>query len=282
MLKHSYYTIDWPDFKVWLGRSMEGEIPSVSRSANRTVIRDALTGGQWYGYTEREAKDWLRNGYRTSALDGIADSVAPIRERRKFLFQEEGDEYYHDRMLDGDDLFFSEMTPQERIPGVALEISLVFSSFTNANIITEYLGWVCQTIYSLEVSGVDSEITLDFPTVGLNRNQMDTVYHNIVRVKAENEVTSFSSFSPMISPAAFRGFGFSLMGLHADRDKFNCNPTLGRGMQHIKEWSVSYDSDRRVILFQNHYHGATNFPRELMTSQFQTALDQMRGKLASE
>ena len=277
-----YFTMDWMEFKAILKSVVfDGTELKLNTTHNADYITRKLTAtGSWEGFTPNQVKEWLKDGYQPDALKGLGDNVKPIREKRKFRFVEEGDEFHYDLAYAGEDRYMSEMTPREKIPGAAIEAGIMFSSATDAKVISAYSVWLCKMAYSLESAGVDCQITLDFPSKGMvSGSRTDSkIWHNIVRVKREMDLSDFLSWSAMLSPAALRSFGFCLGTLHADSKNQRVAYNFGYGMLGIRnDWKVAWDSKRRVIVVENPYHGGAthSFPEERMTAQFKAVLGQM-------
>jgi len=275
--KTSYFRMDWHELREFLRSAIKGETPGVKNSTHRTRILGWLDGSSWQGYTRNQILEWLDKGFKTNVFSGLEDLVPPIRDKRKLIFSEEGDEYHHDMMLSGDDNYMSSWTHRDSIPGVSLNAGIMFSSAVDAKVINPYISWICRMAYSLEMAGIDTEITLDFPSFDMDDKKPGVTCHNLIRVKSENELTDYHDWSPMLSPAAFRCFGFIMGALHCERDNGKLDYGWGRGMPNRREWKVSYDPDRRTIEIVNPY-STSKFDEESMTRQFRAALEEMQGK----
>jgi len=279
----SYFRIDWSELREVLRKGVRGDFSDIKREPHKRRAAGYLEGSGWQGYTRGQITRWLDEGYVTDAMHGLEDMIPPIREKRKYVFSEDGDEYHHDMMLSGDDNFTSSFTKRETIPGVAIEAEIMFSSGVEASVINAYTVWLCKIAYSLESAGIDTEITLDFPSKNLGND--GRVFHNVVRVKKENEASDFFAWSPMLSPASFRCFGFIVGLMHCDREKVNAHGAWGEGMRQRSAWKIEYDAERRVIVIQCPYMSSNSatyrFPAEDMTRQFRAALLEMQGKVTA-
>jgi hypothetical protein len=283
-----FFQIDWADFKQQLKTvAIDGKSADWISTLNRQSFEhDVTRSGSFSGTTLGQIQRWLSEGYQTEVIRGLTEFVPPIREKRKLRFNEEGDEFHFDIAASGGDSYMSEWTKREVIPGVALECAIMFSASTNAEIVAQYQSWICKIAYSLESSGIDCQITLDFPSW----NQADERYrkesgtgrlfHNIVRVKKENEASDFLSWSAMLSPAALRNFGFALMDAHCDSIGERISGSKGRGVPE-KQWGCRYNAERRVIQISNQYMHPYDFPSDEMTRQFRDCLKEMQGKLTN-
>ena len=289
----SYFTIDWFDFKERMLRYYRNGDTSSWLTINRNSAARHMDGGTWNGFTKNQAKRWLEDGFHAETIAGLSDMVPPIRDKRKLIFGEEGDEFHYDLLQSGDDNYMSHFSKRETIPGIAIEAGIMFASGVSERTVGAYAVWICRIAHSLESAGVDCQITLDFPSWNMmsqtakhlkagKRSGEGTLYHNVVRVKKENEASDFLSWSAMLSPAALRGFGFTLGDLHADYLGVPISGTFGRGVPERFEWKVKYDADRRTIVVENQYMssgwGDIDFPETKMTDQFRAALREMQGK----
>jgi len=283
-----YFTIDWADFKDKLRQVIvENKSANFAPKNKSAFERWAKQSGSFSGVSLGQMQRWLTDGYQTESIHGLAEFTPPIREKRKLRFNEEGDEFHLDLAYSGMDNYMSEWTKRESIPGVAIEAGIMFSGGTDSKVVAAYETWICKVAYSLESAGIDTQITLDFPSWNLGNAGGDysrisagsgKLYHNIVRVKKENEASDFLSWSAMLSPAALRNFGFCLGVLHCENRGERCSSSFGRGVPERRNWKCRYDADRRVIVIENHYMHAGSFPAEDMTRQFRECLREMQGK----
>lgn len=271
------WTIDWQDLKEICRRVLEGDIPNV-RSGNQRILTKCLHGADdsFNGFTAPELLRWMAVGFPTAAIQGLSEFTPPIRDKRRMIFSEEGDEFHVDLALAGEENFMSRFTKRQVIPGVSLDCMITFSAYIPAHVVNAYNTWICRTVYSLESAGIDCEVTLTNPVrramPGVDPN---TVQLTKVRVKKQNEISDFVSISPMLSPAALRGFLFAAKALHAESR--GVTVSSGLGAPASKEWSVKYDKEtRRIVVSCN--GAAKSFPEEEMTNQFRQALkDAMSG-----
>lgn len=278
----TFFTIDWADFKEILkDAAFNKKVSAMQNISNASRILSYLGRESFSGATDSQIKRWLTDGFQTDAIKGLAEFIPPIREKRRLKFTEEGDEFHIDLAWSGADEYMSEWTKREVIPGVAIEASIMFAGSVPAKTVAAYNVWICKTAYSLEAAGVDCQVTLDFPSRNLferdtNRGQL---VHNIVRVKKENETSDFLSWSPMLSPAALRVFGFSLGCVHADAAGKTVTHSFGNGIHESTKWAVEYDEDRRVIQIKNAYMDSySDFPEESMTRQLRDVLKKLNSK----
>jgi hypothetical protein len=274
---HYEWTIDWADLKQLARETFEGKVPAMNR-ANAQNFESMLVKPResWNGFTRGELQRWVTEGFETEILTGMTEFTPPLREKRRLRFVEEGDEFQADLAMAGDENFMTEWTKREVIPGVSLDCVVTFSAFVSPQVVNAYNAWICQTVYSLEMAGIDCEVTLTNSAIGTFREAPEGhVCDTRVKVKKENEITDFHSFSAMISPAAMRGFLFAAKSLHAESRGMTVTSGLGR--PNSKAFDVKYDPDTRRIVVTCE-GGASSFPREEMTTKFHAALrDAMRG-----
>jgi hypothetical protein len=270
--QESFFTIDWSDLREivsdWVKK---GSHPAIKNSTNRYQMNSISSPGSWQGYTKSELESWLDHGFKTDNL-GI-EITPPVREKRRYFYSEDADEMHIDRALSGEDNYAGEFTKRVIIPGVSILVNIAFSSSVKAEIVNAYNVFMCQCIQSLETSGVDCEVTLAFPSDRAITGQGRQT--SIVRVKKENENSDFGSFSPMISPAAFRTFGFAAMICHAESRKSSIDSSFGFGRHHRTEehhtWNVFQDEKTGQIVLDCPYM-PTDFPKAEMQMKFRQVL----------
>lgn len=247
---------DWKSSSNW--NRFVGEFPYGEDSADNFKF-----------FTAGQMNRWVTKGYETDAIRGLA-GLPPIREKRRTLYVEDGDELHVDRALNGEDNFMSKDTKREVIPGVRLNIELDASA-GSSEMLRDYQRWIAQTIYALETSGVDCEVNI----FTLSRNLFSGqggVCRQVVRVKKFGVVADFAGFSAMFSPGAFRGIMFGLFAMHADRQGLSQH---GYGSGVTNAWGVRFTPATNSIDVACHWT-ATTFPAELMTANLNTAIRDMK------
>lgn len=278
----SIETIEWSDLKTLSLQVIRGESirSSFNLSSNVEVFtrrfRDVDASSSWYGYTKSQLERWLTQGYSAEAIGDLSEFNPPIRDKRKLRFSEEGDEFHYDLAASGDENYMSEWTKRPSIPGLSLEIEIGFAAATNAEIVNAYNSWCCQAVYSLESAGIDTEIMLNLTCDSAgggnlfadNRSQHGQTR---IRVKRENEAVDFVSFSPMLSPAAVRTFGFAAQAMHTDKVNRPCSPTHGY-WDIPRDFGVTYDRENSKMRIACKPYGAHEFPREKMNAALRNAL----------
>jgi hypothetical protein len=284
-----FFTIDWADFREIAKDVVFNRHSNLKRAMNRGYLLTHLCTGEssFHGFTTGQVQRWLTEGFRTDAIKGMGDFIPPVREKRRLKFSDEGDEFHLDLAHSGVDEYMSSWTKRDVIPGVAIMAQSMFSGMVDAKVVNAYNVWICRAAFALESAGIDCQITIDFPSWNLWskfgskawNSSGSELMHNIVRVKKENEATDFLSWSPMLSPAALRGFGFALGAIHADAVGVDVSDSFGRGIPDQSQWSVYYDHDRREIRILNAYMGseARTFPEDRMTAMLRTAIEELKG-----
>jgi len=273
--KDTYFTIDFAELRDIVKSALKtGTVPLKMRKGNvdKIVHHTQGVGTRFHGYTAGQLGRWIDEGFQSGAIQGLADFTPPIREKRHYVYLEEGEEIHIDRALSGEDNAYGDWTKRETIPGVAIEAECMFSAGTKPETVNAYNTWICRAIYALESAGIDCEVTMKFSSdnaTGEGKNN-----HSIVRVKRENEQTDFQSFSPILSPAALRTFGFTAIVLHAEKRGKQVASGLGHGRKATL-WSVKWDAERRVLTFDCPYM-PSSFPEGKMDTEFRQALREMK------
>jgi hypothetical protein len=271
------WMIDWIDLREKALQGLAGQ-KVCNRQANQKEFLAAVQGSSWKGYDTADVDRWIHSGYQVQGLS-LGDPPVPIREKRKLRFSEEGEEFHFDMLASGEDIFYSEYTKREMIPGLAIEANINFQGTVSASITQAYFSWLCRAIYSLEEAGVDCQVTLANKNTNLFHGDTDRNRRRVtVRVKKENEITDFRYWSAMISPAAARTFGFAAKSLYADSVGKNVTNGMGNraGIDQGK-WSVRFNTDRQVLEVDCAWSGGGySFPEEDMTRQLHEALVETR------
>jgi hypothetical protein len=273
------FVVEWPTLREELRNGFSGNY-SAKIAANRNAQRDIFdsTHDRWHGYSQAQSKDWIENGYDSDPRITLEDFAPPIREKRKFIYSDEGDEIDLSAAWSGEDNFMGQWTKRETIPGVAIEFQICFSGGTSASVISAYMQWIAQAVFAIESAGIDPEISIDFintyPWTGGRRN--GNAVHTLVRVKKENEAVDLNSWSAMLSPASYRTCGFFAWTMYAESVGQPINSGMGHGFQG-NAWKVFYDSDHEVIRTECPYM-PRDFDADVMTAQLREAIDALRGK----
>lgn len=266
------WTIDWADLKQFSQAAMRGQKLGL-KPRNAEVFEHLTHPSQWNGFDRGQVERWMKSGYESSAIQGLGEA-APVREKRRFILADEGDEISIPDALGGEEYFMIRQTKRQIVPGVSLDVIVTFASSTDAAIVNAYNAWICRTAYGLDISGIDAEITLNFSVRGCI-SEIPGRTNTRVRVKKSGELIDFVSISPMMSPAAFRGFLFSACALHAESRNMNAAGGLGHG-DNEQQFGVKFNPNTRKIVVTSQRIGAKQFPEARMTAELKQALKDSR------
>ena len=264
------WSIDWSELKeIFISAIDTGQLKDLDYGANSNAMR-AVRGGKWDGFTDEDIKRWIREGYRVERVRGIQPSIK-LRERRRTVFSDEGDELHVDMALSGIDNFMSYQTKRQAIPGANIEAMGAFRANVPAMVIDMYATWLARAAYSLQETGVDPEISIRYSSARAFSRYSDAPI-TLVRVKKQGERTTFKNWSAMLSPAIYRGFGFVAKYYHAKA--IGVEMSHGQGSAIGEAWDVTYNKQRKVIEVCN-YHSATHFPAAEMDAKLKKAITSM-------
>lgn len=271
------FVIDWPELQRITLEAMNGNFRSFPKSSDTArYYCDARASrhvsDSFLGYSLAQAKDWLENGYQDEALEGLEDFAPPIREKRRFVYAEEGDEIDLSAAWSGEDNFMTTWTKRDTIPGVKLEFEIHFVNYTPAALINRYERWIARAVEAIEAAGIDPEVNITFPgekewLPGRNSN-------TLVRVKRENETVDLHSWSAMLSPATFRTFGFVAIIAHGEARGKHTSTGISHSHNGTK-WNVLYDAEEGAIRTECPYT-PTDFPEEEMTRLLKKAIEDLK------
>jgi hypothetical protein len=267
--------IDWADLKAAVIKVAKGDALSVAKlEGNRNMLRRHISNiaGSWAGFSASQALDWITNGYQTDALADIEDFVPPIREKRRFIYADEGDEIDLSAAWSGEDNFFTQWTKREVIPGVKLEIRVGTSADVSASVISEYLRWTARAIFAIEAAGIDPEISYFHEELWRHKGRQRS--QTVVRVKREGETADLQSYSAMLSPASYRCYMFAAVILAADKLGLRCDSGIGETAPGDRPWNVWVDTDSGAIVTQMPRQGFDTraFPEAHMTMKLREAI----------
>jgi hypothetical protein len=276
--RESTFTVEWQDLKTEIreagfGRKRPGLKVQGNQSAWSSNVFKSDGNSSWRGYSNSDAERWLIHGYQLGGME-FENPPIPVRERRYFLPDEDAEEFIAEDFFSGEDEFFAGWTMQESIPGLAVEAEICFMAATDQSVLKEYFSFLCRAIYALEKSGIDLDVTLKSTVNSLYAGSPAAYDSTIIRVKHENEITDFSSWSPMLSPASLRTFAFAGMIAHADA----AGKVIAGGFGHTigtNTWSVKFNHSRGVLEIDVDSR-ARSFPAERMESQLREALQEMK------
>lgn len=269
--------IEWADLKTQARRQFfDGIAPSFNPWNKDRWYQEAIktSNDKWRGYKAEDVKRWLDRGFQLQGLQ-FDNPPIPIREKRRYRLDENGEEFLADMLYSGEDIFTADYTKREVIPGLAIEASVAFSSNVNEKILKDYFSFLCRAIYALEMSGIDLQVVLTDPlmAVAYDHPKLSGLVKTSVRVKKEGEASDFNSWSPMLSPASLRTFMFLATFNHAD--SLGGNVRHGIGTPVATQWGVKFNADRRVIeIIPGSREGTAGakFPAEKMESELRSAI----------
>lgn len=271
------WMIDWSDLKQFTSDVFKSnKVPSDFQQTNQRTLDYYLVNlpQSFCGYSRGQVERWLKAGYQSDAIQGIAEFIPPIRDKRKLQFTDEGDEFHLDMAYGGMDNYMSEWTKREVIPGIRLDFVLWFVSSTPAKVVNDFNRWMSQVIYAIEASGVDPEINLAHPGYF---SPGGSGFYNVIRVKKEGETTDFLSISPMLSPAAYRTFSFTAIVLQGQATGHAVDIGISSRVDSINnDWKVEYDPEKRRISVFSH-PTPREFPAERLTAELREVLKEIKG-----
>lgn len=265
------WIVEWSELREAISEAFAGDLgrfknaPSVAQGIV-TEEREHFTG-----YSLTEARDWLENGYSDESLEGLEDFAPPIREKRRFVYGEEGDEIDLSAAWSGEDNFMTHWTKRDVIPGIALEFRFGFVGSTPPSVVNSYQHWIARATEAIQSAGIDPEISVVF----IGKSTWDQVYReDVVRVKRQNETVDLHSWSSMLSPAVYRTFGFLAKCLHAEARGKRISDTIGNGHEG-NSWRVFYDAESGTIRTEIPW-SPFSFSEEEMTRQLREAIEQLK------
>jgi len=276
------YTVEWELLREVTQRLINGDASDFTRTANKRRAKHVVGSltdpdtfrDDWRGFTTNQLNDWLAKGYQSPAIHGLRDFAPPIREKRRYVVTEDGDEMLIDLVLGGADSFYGDFTTQDQIPGLAIDAEIGMVASNNNRVLIDYFKWLNRVIYSLDSIGIDCEVTLRYECRNLF-NQSGAKTATVVAVKRENQKTDFLSWSPMISPASFRSLMFVANTINADARGFDVSD--GQGSRSGGRWSVEYQPEHSTLRLDCEWSSRA-FPLDSMQSQFEQCLKQIKGK----
>jgi len=275
----SRFVIDWADLKETALDTIGGKVSRHFKAGvNRNHAVEACKGGRWSGYESDQLQRWLTSGYKSGdALD--YSHLVPVREKRRFVFNEDDGEFNLDLVLSGEDRYYSEWTKVEKIPGLHIEAEIAMAASTDASTLTQYFRWMNQAVYSLEMAGIDVQLDLIYNcSSGLFREYDSRRFQTQIRVKQEGEISDFNSWSAMVSPASLRGLMFVAICKHAEDRGVNVQSGLGR--RDRSDWSVVFNRESSKLVIVPAWPGSP-FPVATMDAQFKSALEEIKRGAAS-
>jgi hypothetical protein len=267
-----HLVISWDDLREAWRAAMRNDLP-VKRAGNVRKLQQYIgmwrAGGKWLGFNAVDVERWLSEGYQPPAMPMDAEAL-PTRKRRKLRFAEEG-EYHHDLALSGYDYPFQSWERRAHKAGLLIDARISLSAATGGKTVAQYLTWLCSIVRSLEMEGVDCAVQITTDTVrSLRQSPADKAQLSVL-VKRENEAQDETSWSPMLSPAGFRGFMFLMIHMLCEHARADICNDLGSPGQSVNEWKVDWEPDSRRLTLHSP-KSASNFPEAEMTEQVMAAV----------
>ena len=255
--KTNTYRISWGELReAWEYLVRTRDYSKFDHEGNRREAKELMESWErssdFHGYkTHTDVNKWLAEGYQPET-DTEVETFPTHKKRRRLRSTEEG-EYQHDQMLSGADYPFLAWDSRMRKGGVYIRCDTTMSAWTKAKVIEDYLEYIASLMRTLEQDGIDCAVAIWITTKNMYDNsgtkENEHVENVEIIVKRENEATDFTQWSPMISPAAFRGFGFLVCILGADAKGTRCCGTYGQCYNPPK-WTVDYNSDTKELTFR--------------------------------
>jgi hypothetical protein len=271
-----HFTIDWADLKDSVVASIEKKSTPkfhVSKNGKTWAHVTQEESESFRGYSLTQAKDWAVNGYESDSLAGISDFAPPIREKRRFVHTDDGDEIDLSAAWAGDDDFMTQWTKRDAIPGIAIEFFVNLYAGVSAAVVNKYIHWIAQAIFAIEAAGIDPEISMGIHSEW-NWSRAHKSGYTKVRVKREGETVDSTYWSAMVSPAAFRTFGFAAIILAAD--SVGCHSDMGiDSPNRTDSWDVKFDPETQTIMVMSPWDSG-NFPEAEMTEKLRAAIEVLK------
>jgi len=223
----------------------------------------------WQGFTVAQVNKWLKDGYKVAAFEDV-HSFAPHIERRRVRASDEGDLMY-DAYLSGAEYPFITKNKIKTRPGLEIEAELAMLSDTPASVIEQYLVWLNRVAYTCEARGSDVALRIAHRSFGMLQGRSGSTLTRIT-VKRPGEWLDQTSWSPMLSPAGYRGFVFFAMILHAELAGVPVAGHLGQSTP-TGRWGVHLeDGILRVTCPESAY----SFPEESMTTEVKRLIQEYK------
>lgn len=273
------FVIDWPVLRDAIAATMEKKgNPKFRVQRNATTWEGICDVGEtdFLGYSRSQALEWLRHGYTSEGLEGIRDFAPPIREKRRFVYSEEGDEIDLSAAWSGEDNFMTQWTKREVIPGISIEFSMNFGGSVPARVVNDYTHWIAQAVFAIEAAGVDPEISLcDWSKWRWSGGKYPKGGVTQIRVKKEGETVDLISWSAMLSPAAYRTFDFAAIVLTGDSIGAHVDGGID-GTIPEEVWGVKFDPESNILHVSTPNRVVGEFPESLMTQYLRDAIETLK------
>lgn len=223
------------------------------------IVKSRLASGA-------DIQHWFANGFRSEEFENLAERVPAALAHRPTWNEEEGDVEVA-RLVGGWDDFYMGPVQRPSKPGVRVQIEMAFAAGVDQKTIEQYGAWVNSLLGSMEAYGIDMVVDLWIPLDNLFEGDSSDVRTNVlIRVKNANEVSDFTDWSILFSPAGYRQVGFAAKCVAGD--KIGKRVTSHYGMTiGGKTWGLEYDRDEstvRITANQRAYAGEA-IPFEALT-----------------
>lgn len=199
----------------------------------------------WAGGSFGDSVKYLREGYFAEEFAHSAEYVALATKKRPTWAEEPDGDLDLSRLYGGFDDYYLVPSEQEKKPGLRVMIEFAFACGVDAKTIEKYGAWVAGLLGSLESSGYDLTVDLWIPLDGLfvdSKGRRDNV---LIRVKRENEVSDFTEWSGIFSPAGYRHIGFCAKLVAGD--KVNTRAVDHLGTTLVSQWGLDYDKENSIL-----------------------------------
>ena len=226
----------------------------------------------WEGGSYLNTVSYLRDGYFAKEFAHSAEYVALAPKKRPQWAEEPDGDLDMGRLYGGYDNPYMVPAEADKKPGLRVMIEFAFACGVNAATIEKYGAWVAGLLGSLESSGYDLTVDLWIPLDNLfvdSRGRRDNV---LIRVKRENEVSDFTEWSGIFSPAGYRHVGFCAKLVAGDKVGTQAESSLG--YTHAGQWDLDYDKTNSILKIhcnqQGHgMYGGNAFPTESLNKKAQ-------------
>lgn len=189
---------------------------------------------------------WFVNGFRSEEFENLAERVPAALQSRPSWSDEEGD-IDLGRMAGGWDDFYLGIQERPTKPGVRMQIEMSFASGVQQKTIEQYGAWVNSLLGSMEAYGIDMVIDIWVPVRNVFMDDRGIDQTNfLLRVKNANEVSDFTEWSILFSPAGFRQVMFTAMCVAGDKIGKRVNGSYGNVIGG-RTWDLKYDPEESVV-----------------------------------
>lgn len=273
--------IEWRDVKDRYIRSVELGESWPSQPAMDETLRKfhkqfaynekSENSDKWYGGTPHETIEWLKYGYYSREILHSAEYV-PLALKDHVSWSDEDGEADISRLIGGYDDFYLGISKQIRKPGVRVLIEMSFVWSTSTETIRQYGAWIAGLLQSLEATGYDLTIDIWIPVDEVFEDDAPGIRtHTLIRVKQENEISNFTEWSALFSPAGYRHLVFTAQCVAGDKIGKRVNYLLGHTIGG-RTWSCQYDNESSTLKITvdqrpTDMFGGDPFPKELLNKQ---------------